>query len=560
MSASRTINLEIANRLSKHLLNSISYYQLSNSQTGIASAYLALGNLFSQQSYFPLALRYYSQSIDAFRKAQDTIRLATTLLNVSEVYEKVDKIDSSMLLLWEAKELFDAIGYDIGSAYALGNIGLAKIEQGDLAAGEEKILEATKILGEMGDNYAIAEYQLSLAKVYQERGMTDKALDYAQRSWILAEEDDLLEQMRNASERLTSLYVEKEDYRQAYIHQTRYLALKDSLSNIEVVQNMADTRTEFEVAQKQSEIDLLTSRRDVQRVIQLGLIVLSLLIVAIAWLYYRSYRIQKRANELLNRQQEELRNRNELLDALLTSREKFISIISHDLRGPIGAFAGLANVMKLQLAEQAYDALPTLVDHVEKAASHLSMLLDNLLNWALNQRGSISIQPERLSIKEVADEVVDVFLTMAMAKDITLRCLIHEPLHGWVDRNALFTILRNLVNNALKFTPEQGQVFIDGQLADESVVVRVIDTGVGIPEEKLGTLFQNKEIEHTWGTSGETGIGLGLQLVKEFVNRSEGTISVTSELNVGTTFTIRLPAHRSEAETVANSKVTTDQK
>lgn len=386
----------------------------------------------------------------------------------------------------------------------------------------------------------------------------DKALNYAQQSWALAEQDDLLEQMRNASERLASLYVEQGDYQQAYLYQTRYLELKDSLSNIEVVQNMADMRTEFEVAQKQNEIDLLVSRRNIQRVVQLGLIVLSLLIIAIAWLYYRSYRIQKRANEQLNQQKEQLRLRNELLDTLITSREKFISIISHDLRGPVGSFSGLASVMKMQLAEQAYDALPTLVDHIEKAASHLSMLLDNLLNWALSQQGSISLQPERLSIKKVANEVTEVFLTMAMAKEITLRCLIRDPLYGWVDRNALFTILRNLVNNALKFTPDGGEVFVDGQSEEDQVTLRVMDTGVGMSTEKLSTLFQTKEGEHTWGTSGEVGMGLGLQLVKEFVDRSGGTVEIVSVPNEGTTFTIRLPARRPETDPIADSKAAAD--
>ena len=525
---------------------SISIYQSLKSKAGVSSGYLTLGGIYARQGNFSRASHYYNQSISILRSIQDSSRLATALLNVSEVYQVNARYDSALLLLQEARTLFSELHFEVGEAYAIGNTGLVKIAQGEYQEGEKYLTEAVKRLQEFGDYYPIVEYQLSISEIYQKKGDIPTALAYAQQSWALAQQHGLLEQMRNANQRLASLYVQQSDYQQAYLHQTRYLELRDSISNIEVVQNMADMRTEFEVAQKQAEIDSLTRRRDIQRIVQTGLILLSLLIVAVAWLYYRSYRIQKKANQQLNQQKEELHTRNELLDALITTREKFISIISHDLRGPVGSFHGLASVMKMQLAERAYDSLPVVVDHIEKAALHLSMLLDNLLNWALNQQGNIPIQPEQLSVKEVADEVVEVFLAMAMAKHITLRCLIHAPLYGWIDRNALFTILRNLVNNALKFTPEQGEVTIDGQQEGEQLLIRVADTGVGMSAEKINTLFQTTEGEHTWGTSGEKGMGLGLRLVKEFVERSQGTIHVTSIPNEGTTFTIHLPIRHPE--------------
>ena len=531
------------------VINSISFYQLAESPTGVASGYLVLGEIYFRQENYSQALTYYNRSIDILRSEQDTTRLATALLNVSEVYKESLQYDLALSILQEAQQLFSKLHFDIGIAYAIGNTGIIEVLQRNYKSGEEKLLDAIKVLKQVGDNYSIASYQLSIAEIYQEQGAIDEALGYAQQSWTLAEQDGLLEQMRNASEQLASLYVAQEDYQQAYLHQTRYLELRDSINNIEVVQNMADMRTEFEVAQKQAEIDLLTERRETQRIVQLVLILVSLLIVAVAWLYYRGYRLQKKANRQLNQQKEELHTRNELLDALITTREKFISIISHDLRGPVGSFHGLANIMKMQLAERAYDSLPTVVSHMEKAALHLSMLLDNLLNWALNQQDNIPIQPERLSIKEVADEVVEVFQAMAMAKEITLHSLIHAPLYGWADRNALFTILRNLVNNALKFTPEQGQVTIEGEQEGEQLVIRIRDTGVGMSPEKVNTLFQTEEGEHTWGTSGEKGVGLGLQLVKEFVDRSHGSINVKSVPGEGTTFIVHLPVRHPEAVT-----------
>ena len=528
------------------LLNSISLYTKQDYQLGVASAYQTLGNVLTQQSNYSKALEYYKHAISLLRKKDDSVRLATVLLNVSEAYEGIKQYDSSELSLQEAIIMFKELDFEVGESYAIGNLGLLKIEQGNDKAGAKYLNEAIDRLQKFNDNYAIAEYQLSISKIYQEQGDTATALNYALQSWEMAEQDGLLEQMRNASERLASIYVQRGDYEQAYLHQTRYLELKDSINNIEVVQNLADMRTEFEVAQKQSEIDFLTERRNNQRKVQVGLILLLLLIVVVAWLFYRSYRIQKKANEQLSQQKKELNAKNEMLDALIVTRERFFSIISHDLRGPVCSFYSLASILKMHLQNQEYDNLPPIIDHIVKSAIHLSLMLDNLLNWALNQQDDIPVQPEKLLVKEIAEEVVEVFQTVAISKDIMLRSLFDTSLYVWADRNVLFTIIRNLTNNALKFTPPSGAVTITAQRSGGDVVIQVIDTGIGMSAEKLETLFRPQEGQSTWGTSGEKGVGLGLQLVKEFTDRSGGTIDVVSVPNSGTTFSVRLPINHKE--------------
>ncbi|MGD1891025.1 MAG: ATP-binding protein [Cyclobacteriaceae bacterium] len=530
----------------KAVLNSISFYLEEEYKEGVAAAYLVLSNVYTQQDNYSRALEYNKEALSLFREKGDSIRLATALLTTSEIYEGLGQYDLSAMSLEEARTLFRELEFEVGEAYATGNLGLLEMELGNSTLGEKYLNDAISRLEKFEDNYAIAEYQLSLSKIYQEREDTVTALNYAQQSWEMAEQDGLLEQMRNASQRLASIYVQRGDYEQAYLHQTRYLELKDSINNLEVVQNLADMRTEFEIAQKQAEIDFLTEKRGKQRIILVGLILLSLLVVIVAWLYYRGYRIQKKANEKLSQQKEELNTQNEMLDALIVTRERFFSIISHDLRGPVGSFYSLANIIKMHLEKQEYAELPPIVDHVEKSAIHLSLMLDNLLNWALNQQDNIPIQPEKLLVKEVAAEVIEVFQTVALSKNIALSSLLDTPMYVWADRNALFTILRNLTNNALKFTPQGGAVTITAQPVRKDVIIQIIDTGIGMSPEKVRTLFKLKEGKSTWGTSGEKGIGLGLQLVKEFVDRSKGTIDVVSVEGAGTTFTVTLPAYREE--------------
>ncbi|WPP53282.1 sensor histidine kinase [Catalinimonas niigatensis] len=523
------------------ILESIKYYQTAHSQPGVASAYIALGNVYSQQDNNELAQQYYNQAIGIFREVQDTTRLATAILNAGDLYNDRHQYDSALLAYEEAYRLFEKLQFDVGIAYALGNIGLVKTSQGDFIAGRAHMTEAIIMLKNMGDNYPIAEYMISLAKIYVEKNELNRALDYAQQSWDISRQDELMDQMRNASELLSQLYAEKGDYQKAFQHQSISLTLRDSINNEEVILNMADMRTEFEVEQKQAEIDLLNQTRKNQQLIQYGLFLFSLLIIAIAILLYRNNNFQKKANQQLARQKSELHEKNKALDALMVTREKFLSIISHDLRSPVNAFYGLSGILKDYVEEKQYDLLPEMVTHIEKTSLHLSVLLDNLLSWAVNQQGDIPINPERLQVKEVADEVVGIFQTMALTKDIDLSSRVNGDLYIWVDKNAFFTILRNLINNALKFTPTKGEVAIEAYQEEGKVAVHVRDTGVGMPQEKVDTLFQQKDGERTWGTSGEKGLGIGLQLVYEFVQLSQGSVSVNSREGQGTTFAISLP-------------------
>lgn len=528
------------------VLKSISYYQEAKSPVGTASAYLVLGNIYNRQNNFSQAFQYYNQSIDIFREEKDTVRLATALLNVSEVYQENTQYDSAMLLLQEARNWFEMMDFEVGMAYAIGNSGIVNTYQRQYEVGEEKLKQAIEILQQAGERYAIAQYQLSIAEIYQERGKITEAIEYAQQSWSVAKQDGLLEQMRNASERLSLLYAEQGNYQEAYRQQSLYRTLKDSINNEAVIRNMADMRTEFEVGQKQTEIDFLKNTRRQQRIIQIGLIFMSLLILAVAWLYYRNYQSQKKANQQLSQQKEELHAQNELLDALLATRERFVSIISHDLRSPVSAFHGLSTLLKMHLEDKSYEALPEVADHIQQSSIQLSMLLDNLLNWSLNRQENIPIQPEKLSVETIANEVVGVFQTVAVVKHIQLQNLIHAPLYVWADRNAVFTILRNLVNNALKFTHQGGKVHIEGWAENHQVIIQVIDTGVGMSQEKIETLFQGSEGQKTWGTSGEKGLGLGLRLVQEFVHRNDGAIQVHSVPQQGTTFSIQLPLYQDQ--------------
>ena len=246
-------------------------------------------------------------------------------------------------------------------------------------------------------------------------------------------------------------------------------------------------------------------------------------------------------NEEIRKQKEEIEKQRDEIKAQRDLRDRFFSIISHDLRGPISSFQGLSSIIRMYLKKGKLDQIEGLIEDVDVASNNLSNLLDNLLNWASQQRSQIPYNPERLKVKELVGSLCDNLGSSAVAKGIDLRAKIDDNLHLFGDRNTVATILRNLTNNALKFTAEGGQITITATESIDSTVISIQDNGVGMPEEKLKTLFRLQDKKSTYGTSGEKGVGLGLQLVEEFVKLNKGSIEVLSEEGKGTLFKVFLP-------------------
>ncbi len=245
-------------------------------------------------------------------------------------------------------------------------------------------------------------------------------------------------------------------------------------------------------------------------------------------------------NRQIIQQKEEIEKQRDEIQAQKDLKDRFFSIISHDLRGPVSSFQGITSIIRMYIRKQKYDQLEGMMDDIDHAATNLSRLLDNLLNWASQEQKQIPYHPSELELVELLRELFDSFHSTARSKEISLVTGNVEGIFLWADKNTIVTVLRNLIHNALKFTNPGGSIQVDGSSANGLTEIQVRDTGQGIPKEKLQNLFG--DMKSTYGTGGEKGVGLGLQLVREFVDLNKGEIKVTSKVGEGTTFTIRLPA------------------
>ncbi len=509
-----------------------------DNQDELGQVYGLMASVYSENGKADLSVEYYKRAISILTlqhsTASDTISLAATYMNLGHAYYQMDILDSALYYQEMAGTLFAEAKYELGSLYCLGNIGLIYAKKGQNDHAESNMREAISQLEVYEDYLGIADFENQLADIYRQRGDYALAMANAEKSYQRSKEKDLKLLTRDACYRLYEINIDMRRFARAVDYLNEYYAYRDSITNAENIQRIADMRTAFEVGQKQAEVDLLEVETRNQQIAGIAMASVLLLVMILAFVLHRNNIHKKKVNRILENQKKQLEDLNH-------TKDRFFSIISHDLRGPVNAFHGVSRMIKFFVKNKQMDQLDMLAEEIDKSVDRLSSLLDNLLNWAVQQQGHVPYIPEKLDIHEIADDLVHIFTTMADSKDIHLTSEVPKGIVLWGDRNTINTIIRNLINNSLKFTPENGSVTIGAEVVGDNGVIKVSDTGVGIPTDKLEALFRLHAKKSTWGTKGEKGLGLGLQLVNEFVEMNNGKIEVESEVDAGTTFKVWLP-------------------
>jgi serine phosphatase RsbU (regulator of sigma subunit) len=288
-------------------------------------AYITIADVYAMMENYSNAEQYYNKSIQILRSTKDSIALASALLNAGDTYYTMGKYDDALRNFEEAGPIFKKLNYLTGSAYNLGNVGMIYAKQGKDSLAKNNINEAISILEELGDYYPISVYLTIMSDIYLKQNDLAVALDYTKKSLELATASGLKEQIGDANLQLSKLYEQAGNSKEALKYYKNHIIYRDSLKNIEAVQQMADLRTDFEVAQKQIEVDLLTQKRENQRVINLLAAVAAVLIIFLAIGIYRRYIFIKRTNVKIKAQRDEIESqRNEVeaqRDLLETHRD-----------------------------------------------------------------------------------------------------------------------------------------------------------------------------------------------------------------------------------------------
>jgi signal transduction histidine kinase len=401
-----------------------------------------------------------------------------------------------------------------------------------------KVLE---LLGDEPDDLTRSDAQVNIARGYLEMKNYPAALKYALLGYQSAAAGEFNSVSRDASEILSEIYAQRGDYRQAYAYVKIYRDLSDSILNAERAEQLAKIRTLYEVNEKEEENIYLrgqvtqSSRKMKTRT--LVIIIITILVLVLATLLFLLNKMNNR-QLLLNKKLAAQSNELELLNDL---KDKFFSFVAHNLKNPFNTIMGFSDLMNRATDMKDLNKAREYSGLIHDLSSQVQKVLANLLDWSRLQRRTFEVKSEIVDITGLIKDVVEMNNKEAARKDISLNINGDGNIFVVADRSMIAAVLQNLVTNAIQFTPASGKISIHCQVKNQYTEVTIADSGIGIPAEKLKTLF-NFDFSQVKAVASDPGAaGLGLVLCQEMLHKNGGTIKAESEIGKGSRFIFTLP-------------------
>ncbi len=481
----------------------------ANNLQFLASAYAGMGSADNLDEQYEKALSWFHKAIQICEKNHFNEFLANNLHSAATIYEKLGDNRNALVYYTKAVELLNDKG---------------------------------------GNETNVVVHDISRAWLYLRTGEIDKTSSIATKYLALADSLDFGENYPKLLNLMANVEYQLGEYKEAYYYLLASHQASDSIGANLLKAQTEEIKTRYEVAQMEEanarlKIDLATQNR-INRIQWTVVTVVSLLVIVsivLLLMLRKKRKVLKSANLKLAEQKLQLEAKAIELDNLNHTKDMFFSIVAHDLKSPLQGILGCVTVLN-----EDYDSLndserQKMLSLLNGSTCQLAWLLDNLLQWARNQMKMHVVNPIIFSVKQVVDEELSGMMLHASAKNISLVSEVADTFMVNADQEMIRFVIRNLISNAVKFTPSAGSVRVGVSESEHWSMIHVIDNGIGMSEEQMANLFNIKTKGTTLGTGNEKGTGLGLVLCKDFIEQNHGRVEVESKVGSGTTFTVILP-------------------
>ena len=551
----------------------------------IAFTLNALGDTYRELGEFDDAYLFLTRSYQVARKKNDSLTMLFALHNIGVVFKELGQYEIAINHINLSQKISDKINDVDGIAYSSDELGDVYLGMKNYSQSQKYLMSALSHARKKEISVLIPRIQSHLADLYYEMNDWDRSIAYYDSVYAIhkelgnpfgiaqcelgkgkvllklerfSEAAGLFERsLRSAQElnarnleiacyrELASLSEQNGDYKKAVAYFKNFTILRDSLFSQKMMGNLFQDQLRFETEVKDYEIAKLSrAKAEQDSVIKLQEFIRNILVVLVAltsillFTIYRSSQRRKRLNKLLLEHQEEIKQRSIELEQLNQVKDKFFSIISHDLRSPINALLGILNLLDNNHLKP--EEFKLLTKELRIQFNHTKTLIGNLLDWALLQMDKLKIQPEKINLGKIVDENFKMLDSLHLKETILVN-QIKEGSIALADMNMINLIFRNLILNGIKFTENGGQITVTAEDNGNEFTIAIADNGVGISADIQKILFDKTSGYSTRGTANEKGTGLGLLLCKEFIENSGGTISVKSIYGKGATFSFTVP-------------------
>jgi len=549
------INLYAEDKAIEYYLKSLKVYKALNDEIGIAMNYTDIGNLYYDHENFDSSKKYYQDALSIYEKLNDTAGIASSYLNLGNVYSDEGEIDFGIDYFKQSIILYEELNDQIGIATNYNNLGDCSIALKQYNDANNYFLKSLKIAQIEDDKNLLAIVYLNLADVYEKWHDYDKVIYAAKISLDLSRQIGKLDYQLNNLFFLARAYEAKGNNKVAINYYKQHDKIKDLLlgtdkdKKVQLFNALNELeKTHYTITELSNKNEIAQLKYETEKKISYFLIISIVVFAFFLILVIHQQTAKKKAYNLLefrnyqiSRMNDEIELQSVDLKRMNKTKDKFFSIIAHDLKNPFNSIKGFTELMIENNTEYDEEKRLKFLKIVKDSTNKASALLNNLLIWANSQSGNLTYTPQKIELVRHVMDVVSLLEIQAIKKEIDIYNNIDHNLSVRADVNMLNTILRNLISNAIKFTKQKGEIKILSSLKNNMVEIRVKDNGVGMPEEDVKNLFSIDVKNSNMGTANEQGSGLGLILCKDFVEKHGGEIWVKSELNMGSEFIFTIP-------------------
>jgi len=511
----------------------------------LAKVNLNLGMVYDELEDYDEAITFFQKAIRISQSINDSSIIAKTYQNIAISYQNKSDLTKALEYNEKANQLAILKKDTTMIIDVINNFGTIAYDQKNLVKSLEYYLKALNLYQTINDRKGIAMAYNNIGLVYLDKNEYDKSINYFNKSLALATELKMHDFIGDIYSNLTIYYEQRKDYKKAYYFYDRFNAIYDSLAGekknkmiyqIQAKYKLGKNTRELEALKikNQSQLDAIDSAKSIQ--IYLVAITILVIVLMIAT-FYLLFKEKKLAGELKIKTKE--------LHELNVSKDKFFSIIAHDLKNPFNVLVSYTGILKTDLDLFSKEQLEQIISDLNEASENGYNLLQNLLLWTRSQTNRIHILKSNFILADVFNDVKALAELNLTDKEQTLSMEIDQNLKVFADKDMIAVVLRNLVFNAIKFSVKGSAIYLKAYQTGSNVRVDVIDSGIGIAEESIKNLFAIDKNTMIQGTEGETGTGLGLVLCKEFVEKNDGKIWVESQLGKGSVFSFLLPVAKS---------------
>ena len=542
----------------RNLYASLEISQEMHNLIQLGHTYQEIGRIYRQLEDLEKALEYHRKGLVIHEQIGDRSGFAYALDMMADIHLEMKQFDQALRMYSRSYEQRRKVGNKRMIVRSQMNLGRYFTQRQNYPLALSYYRDALVLAEELQDKRSLARISVNLGELYGARNEYSTALQYLDDALYIAEGMESKDIQHDAYHALYELHKMRGNFQLALEYYLNYATIHEAMMNVESRTSIANLESSYDLVNKEKEIERLekeniASQLNLQREKSLRNYLISIAVflmflgVIIAFSLVRNRRMNlmlKHKNQELEELNDRLTKYSEELDRSNQTKNRLISIISHDLKNPFHSLMGFSDLLVHEAERFSEEEKLSFYKSINDTSKKAFELLENLLDWTRLQTSEIPFNPADLHVTETIQSVLDLLKSQANDKGIVMQTDVTEGTIVYADSRMFETVLRNLVSNAVKYTPYGGKITISAQDQNDVIRLNVKDTGVGMDEAQVANLFNVDKKASRPGTNNELGTGFGLILCREFVKKNGGELSVESSPGKGSTFSFTVPKRR----------------